>query len=76
MGLLLAEQRKQAKLARKLVKSSNLAMHVGSVALAIEALELLLVEKGLLGPDELMNRIRIVTTEHYAKGQFIPPEAD
>lgn len=33
-------------------------MHVGSVALAVEALETLLIEKGVLKADELMERLQ------------------
>lgn len=76
MSLLSKTQRDQAKLARKLVKNGSLAMHIGSVAIAVEALEALLVEKGILQDDELMERIKAVTQKHYAAGEFIPPVED
>lgn len=65
---------KEFKKAKKLLNKSNLAMHIGSVALAIEALELLLIEKDILKTDELMEKLKIVSQEHYARGEFIPPD--
>lgn len=75
-GLLASEHRQQFKQARKFLKSSHLAMHVGSVAIAIEALETLLTEKGVIRPDELMARVKLLTQEHYAKGENIPAGDD
>jgi hypothetical protein len=49
---------------KKFGKLSALAMNVGSVALAIEALEALLVKKGVLKDSELMEKIQeIVKTK-------------
>lgn len=62
-GILAAEQRKSIKEARKLLKTSNMALHVGSVALAIEALETLLVEKGVLRDNELMEKLEVLMKE-------------
>jgi hypothetical protein len=75
-GILVAERAHQIKIARKLLKNSNLAMHVGSVAIAIEALESILIDKGVLKTDELMDRIKQVSSEHYAKGQMLPEMED
>jgi hypothetical protein len=41
----------------KISGRAELQQNVASVALAVEALELVMVEKGLLKPDELMERI-------------------
>lgn len=76
MSLTTAIRQKQMRNARKLLKNSSLAMHVGSVAIAIEALEALLVQRQILNPDELMEKIKILTEEHYAKGNFIAPSED
>lgn len=54
----------------------SLGMNVASVAVAIEALDTLLVEKGVLGDGELMERVKKVAQEHYAKDQLIPPGDD
>ena len=54
----------------------SLAVNVASVAMAIEALEELLVEKGVLQDDELMSRLKKVTQEHWAKGENIPASED
>jgi hypothetical protein len=62
-GLLLSERAKNIKTARKLLKNSNLAMHVGSVAVGLESLETLLVEKGILKDDELLERVRKLTAQ-------------
>jgi hypothetical protein len=71
-----AEQQRTRKIARKLVKNSNLAMHVGSVAIGLEALESLLIEKGVLKDEELMQRINRVAEQQYAKGNFMPVSED
>jgi hypothetical protein len=39
------------------VREKQIQGQVASVAVTIEALETLLVEKGILKPDELMNRV-------------------
>jgi hypothetical protein len=75
-GILGSTHRETMRDARKLVKNSNLAMHIGSVALAVEALETLLVEKGVLKDNELMTRIEEVSKQYYAKGEFIPPDGN
>jgi hypothetical protein len=75
-GGLLAENRKQLKQARKFVKTANLAMHVGSLAFAVEALEAILIERGLLNPDELMDRMKKVRDAHWEKGEAIPASED
>jgi hypothetical protein len=62
-GLLLSERSKQIKTARKLLKNSNLAMHVGSVAMAVESLEAILVRKGILADGELLRKIESMTKE-------------
>ena len=76
MGVLQVERSKAVKMARKLVKNSNLAMHIGSVAIAVEALEAILVEKGVIEPDTLMEKIKTLSEEHYAKGKFLPASED
>ena len=76
MSILSARLREQTKIARKLVKSGNLAMHIASVALAVEALEGILVEKGVLKKDELMERLEVIRQQYYAAGDFIPPSED
>jgi hypothetical protein len=43
--------------------TEHLLSNVMSVALAVEALELLLIERGLLGPDELMDRIKVLAKQ-------------
>jgi hypothetical protein len=75
-GELAEVHRKQIKQARKFLQKSDLAMHIGSVAIAIEALESILVEKQVLQPDQLMEKIRVLTQEHYAKGEFMPVTED
>lgn len=62
-GVLAREHRQSVKEARKLLKSSSLALHVGSVALAVEALERLLVEKGLLKDNELMEKLAVLAKD-------------
>lgn len=71
-GILGQQQRTIVKQAKKMMRSSNLAMHVGSVAIGLESLEQLLVERGVLKQDELMERIQKITREHYAKEEFLP----
>lgn len=75
-GILGATHRDSVKEARKLLKHSNLAMHVGSVALAVEAMESLLIEKGLLKDGELLERLQEIAKQHYAIGEFIPPDGN
>lgn len=53
-----------------------LTLNVMSVAAAIEALELLLVEKGVLQTGELEKKLDVVKIDHWAKGQNVPPEDD
>ena len=53
-----------------------MAMHVGSVALAVEALESLLLEKGILKDNELLDRLQEIAKQHYAIGELIPPVGD
>jgi hypothetical protein len=76
MGLMASKLRVETKLARKLAKNGSLIVHVGSIAIAVEALEALLVEKGVLKDDELMDRIKDLTQKHYAMGDFIPAAED
>ncbi len=73
---LLPENRKHLKNVRKFLRHSNLALHVGSVAAAVEALESILIEKGILKDDELMTRVRAVMQQHYEKGELISPSED
>lgn len=40
------------------MKPAHIAIAIGSVATAVEALEDILVEKGVLKPDELMERLK------------------
>src|SRR5258708_24083834 len=56
-GQLAAEVRKMKKMSR----SAALAVNVGGVAFAIECLELILVDKGVLRDNELMERIQLET---------------
>lgn len=51
-------------------------MHVGSVALAVEAMESLLIEKGVLKDNELMDRLQEIAKQHYAIGECIPPDGN
>ena len=74
-GLLLSERKRNIKQAKRLLRNSNLALHVGSVAIGLEALEALMVEKGLLKPDELMERVRTLTAEKAAQG-YLPGQDD
>jgi hypothetical protein len=69
-GILERDRRKALKEARKLVKHGALAMHVGSLAVAIEALECILVENGILKPDELMGRIEKLGKEKAEHGNL------
>jgi hypothetical protein len=62
--------------ARKHIKTAHFAMHIGSISAAVEALEQILVEKGVLQPDELMERLGKVLESHYAKGELIPASND
>ena len=68
MGLLASERKKGIKEARKLLRDSSLAMHVGSLALAIETLECILIEKDVLKPDELMARMKKLGEEKMNDG--------
>ena len=54
----------------------QLTMNVASVALGMEALEGLLIEKGVLKDNELMEKLEKVTQAHYAKDEMIPAEDD
>ena len=54
----------------------QLTINVGSVAMAVEALETLLVEKGVLKDGELIERLKSVAQKHYAKDEFIPAAND
>ena len=76
IGIVAKEARDSIKEARKLLKKSDLAMHIGSVAIGLEALETLLIEKGILKDDELMERIKKISAEHYAQGHFVPGNDD
>ena len=71
-GPLAAEVRQGLKASRKILKTANLTMHVGSVAIAVEALEAILTERGILKEDELMNRIRVIAQRHYETGKLNP----
>ena len=66
MPILTKIDRKDAKNARKLLKNSNLAVHVASVAMAIEALEQILVEREILRPDEVMERLEKLAKDRTA----------
>ena len=68
--------RKDIKTMRKTFKVAQLAMNIGSVAAAIEALEALLVEKGILKDDELMDKLKTVIQKHYEKGEMLPAVDD
>lgn len=48
------------------MKSASLALHLGSLACAVEALEEILVEKGVLQPDELMTRLKTLAEKKAA----------
>lgn len=76
MSILTKIDRKDAKNARKFIKTAQFAMHIGSLAATIEALEEILVEKGILEPDQLMGRLQDVLQKHYSKGELIPPAND
>jgi len=56
-GVLAAEVRKMKKMSR----TAALAVNVGGVAFALECLELLLIDKGVLRDNELMERIQFET---------------
>jgi hypothetical protein len=56
-GNLAAEVRKM----KKMSKTAALAVNVGGVAFAIECLELLLIDKGVLRDNELMEKIKAET---------------
>lgn len=58
-GILGAQQRKE----KKLGKVASLAYNVGSLALALECMEMLLVEKGILADNAVMERIKIEATK-------------
>lgn len=73
-GILGQQHRRDMKEARKLVKNSSLAMHIGSVALAVEALETILVEKGLLKDDELMQKIQSLSQDYSKRGVDLPAQ--
>ena len=66
-GIIGLEQRSVLKNTKKLLKNANLAMHVGSLALAVEALEQILIRKGVLAEDELMRRIETLAKERYSE---------
>jgi hypothetical protein len=53
-----------------------LTVNIASVATGIEALEQILMEKGVLKDGELMERVRKVAVEHWAKGENIPVSED
>lgn len=75
-GVLGVEHKKSVKECRKLLSASSMAMHVGSVALAVEALEAILLEKGILKDNELLDRLQEIAKQHYAIGELIPPVGD
>lgn len=54
----------------------SLTTNIASVATAVEALESLLKEKGILKDDELMTRLKELAQEHWAKGEHIPASED
>ena len=62
--------------ARKQIKTAHFSMHIGSLAAAMEALEEIFIEKGILQPDELMQRMEKVLGKHYSKGEWIPASND
>lgn len=64
------------KIHKKQLLLMSLTSNVASLALAIESLEGLLVEKGILQDNELLERLAVVGQKHYAKGEFIPPGDD
>lgn len=76
MPATVAPRTKKHKIHKTRAAISTLALNVGSVAMSIEALETLLIEKGVLKDDELMTRLKQVAQEHWAKGQNIPPSED
>lgn len=68
--------REQTKIARKMMKNGNLMMHTASLALAVEAIEAILVEKGIFEKDQLMGRVEELRNKYYAAGEFIPAAED
>ena len=54
----------------------SLSVNVASLAMGLEALETLLVEKGILKDNELLDKLKEVSTAHYSKGEFLPPSED
>ena len=71
-NLLTRDQRRQARTARKLLKSANLVLQIGSLDIVVEALERLLVEKGILKEDELMDRFKLVQQQRWEKDLNVP----
>jgi hypothetical protein len=67
---------KKPKIHKTRAAITALTLNIGSVAMSIEALETLLIEKGVLKDDELMDRLKKVAQEHWSKGQNIPPSED
>jgi hypothetical protein len=67
---------KKPKIHKMRAAFNGLAMNVGSVAMSLEALETILVEKGVLKDGELMERLEKVAREHWAKGEGIPASED
>lgn len=79
MGIAAAEhrrRRRELKAARRLVRNVELAAHVGSVALAVEALERVLVRKGVLADGDLLRELEVVSQEKWAAGEGMPAADD
>ncbi len=64
------------KLHKQKAAIMQLTVNVASVACGLEALETILVEKGVLKADELMDKLKSIACDHYAKGEMIPAEDD
>lgn len=66
----------KSKIHKQKAAIMQLTLNVASVAVGLEALESLLVEKGVLRDNELMEKLKKVAVEHYAKDEMIPAEDD
>jgi hypothetical protein len=76
MPSIVAAPTKKLKIHKSKAVLLGLMKNVASIAMALEALETLLLEKGILKENELMERLEKVAREHWAKDENIPVSED
>lgn len=61
---------------QRLAREKSILMNLASVATAIEALELLLIERGVLKNDELMKKVEELARQKAGSNGHLPDDDD